>query len=85
MKNTLQYTYTIFVFVGVLITAYAMMSRDLARPVEARSVTAPSFRSDAQFVDPAVSRLFQVETELTALGQEAPKRLPTARSAPAIR
>ncbi len=78
MRNKLQYAYSIFVFAGVLMTAYLMMNKEGNADLPLRSVQAPAMRSEANALDPAVKQLFQMEDQLSKLPKEKPKsRLPS--------
>lgn len=79
MKNRLQYLYSISVFIGVLCTAYLMMSSEGNKFTSNRTVQGPYLRTEAG-IDPALSSLFEVEEVLESLPQEdlkAQKRVPT--------
>jgi hypothetical protein len=80
MRNKLQYAYTISVFVGVLVTSYLMMNREGNAKIPLRSVSAPTLRTEALALDPAVNQLFEMEDAITKLRKEKPepqKRVPT--------
>lgn len=72
MKSTLQYAYSISVLVGVLVTAYLMMSRTDNIGLPFRSQT-PSFKMEAQVSDPAVSRLLEMESTFNELSRREKK------------
>ena len=70
LRNRLQYLYSISVFFGVLVTAYLMMNNEGNAVLPARSVQAPTYRSEATIVDPAVNQLFEMEDALSKLPGE---------------
>jgi hypothetical protein len=70
MKNTLQYAYTISVFMGVLLTAYLMMNQGTSLNVPNRNFQNGGFRSEAQVVDPAVRELLDMENALAKVPKE---------------
>jgi hypothetical protein len=80
MKNRLQYIYSISVFMGVIFTAYFIMSNEANSRVPLRSLQGPVYRAEA-VVDPAVQQLLQMEQELARLRkekfEEQQKRVPT--------
>jgi len=74
MKNKLQYAYSISVFVGVLLTAYMMMNQGAGPLAPNRNFQQNgAFRSEAQAVDPAVSRLLEMENALAKVPKDKPK------------
>jgi hypothetical protein len=83
MRNLLQYAYSIVVFVGVLSSAYFAINKEGNARVPLRAVQEPTYRSEANIVDPAVTQLFQMEDALTRLdsgqdssqGQRKPSRI----------
>lgn len=80
MRNRLQYAYSISVFMGVLVTAYLMLDRDLNANIQARPMEVGSFRATEGAVDPALGRLFEMEAELSKVRQprlDLKKRVPT--------
>lgn len=88
MRNKLQYSYSIAVFVGVLLTSYAMMSKEERGARPDAMVGAPILRSDASAVDPALLQLMEVETAIARYRREdgavrSPARRRTQTVAPA--
>lgn len=80
MRNRLQYAYSIAVFFGALSTAYFMMNREGNVRLPIGSYQSPELKAEASLVDPAVSSLFEMESELkksTKVKPETLKRLPT--------
>ena len=78
MKTRLQYAYSITVFVGVLLTAYLMMNKEGNARIPLRAVQAPSYRTEATALDPAVNQLFLMEDQLSKLPKEKIKsRVPS--------
>lgn len=69
MKNTLQYAYTITVFIGVLFTAYLMMNREGNARIPLRAFENSGLRSEAA-VDPGVNQLFEMEDAFNKLPKE---------------
>ncbi len=81
MRNKLQLSYSIAVFVGVLLTSYAMMSKEErgARP-DAMAVGSPTLRSDASTIDPAVAQLMEIENAIARYRRDStPGRSPARR------
>ncbi len=86
MRNKLQYAYSIFVFAGVLVTAYMMMNREgsIRTPFASMQPTS-TLRSEATLVDPAVTSLFEMEDALSRLKKDKKddtKRVPTTQGKP---
>jgi hypothetical protein len=67
MRNLLQYAYSIVVFAGVLTTAYLALNKEGNNGLALRTLQAPTYRSEATIVDPAVTQLFQMEEGLSRL------------------
>lgn len=70
MRNKLQYSYSIAVFVGVLLTSYAMMSKEERAARPDAMVGAPVLRSDASTVDPAVAQLMEIQSAIARYRKE---------------
>jgi hypothetical protein len=88
MRNKLQYSYSIAVFVGVLLTSYAMMSKEERAARPDAMVGSPVLRSDASTVDPAVAQLMEIESAIARYRKEdgavrAPARRRTQTATPA--
>ena len=79
MRNKLQYSYSIAVFVGVLLTSYAMMSKEERSARPDAIVGAPVLRSDASTLDPAVAQLVEIEKAIARFRREESVRAPARR------
>jgi hypothetical protein len=79
MRNLLQYVYSILVFFGVLSSAYLAINKEASSRSAMTSIQGPSYRSEAAVLDPAVTRLFQMEDALSQLrtSQDAEARKPS--------
>ena len=82
MGGTLQYVYSISVFIGVLVTSYLMMERDSTGPLRG-SIPSPSpaLRTEASGLDPALTQLLEMEDAISKLRRDRPdapkKRIPS--------
>jgi hypothetical protein len=79
MRNKLQYSYSIAVFVGVLLTSYAMMSKEERSARPDAMVGAPVLRSDASTLDPAVAQLVEIEKAIARFRRDESVRAPARR------
>lgn len=80
MRNRLQYLYSIFVFFGVLFTAYYMMDRDDNVRLPIGGYQSPELTTEATLVDPGLTSLFEMEDQLKKQDRKEKadqKRLPT--------
>lgn len=77
MRNLLQYAYSILVFVGVLSTAYLALNKEGNARLPLRALQAPTYRTEATIVDPAVTQLFQMEDALSRLDTRTEQRTPS--------
>lgn len=79
MRYLLQYMYSILVFFGVLSSAYLAINKEASSRSAIATVQGSGFRSDASVLDPAVTRLFQMEDALSQLrtNQDAETRKPS--------
>ena len=73
MRGTLQYVYSISVFLGVLVTSYLMMNRDNTADVAGRAIAAPALRSEASTLAPGLSQLMEMEDAITKFRREPPE------------
>lgn len=70
MRSSLQYFYSISVFIGVLSTLYFMLSQDGGSRFPLRALQVPEeMRSEAS-VAPGLNQLFEVEKALAKLPKE---------------
>lgn len=77
MKSTLQYVYSISVFLGVLATSYLLMSREGNVRNNLAGASSTQYRVEANFLDPALTSLFEMENALANLPkppQKNPKK-----------
>lgn len=79
MRNLLQYTYSIFVFFGVLSAAYLAVNKEGNSRLPLRAMQESQYRTEATIVDPAVTQLFQMEDALSRLnaGEKSDIRKPS--------
>lgn len=85
MRNRLQNLYSIFVLLGVLVTAFFLMDKTQSDYVRTRIAQENNYRAEAAAADPALSGLFAIESELIDSTNNNPSRTPSDIHRPRLR